>query len=230
MATLKLFFCPKTIKAILITAAILVISIVVIVNWDKIKPVFNNIVNVFVEGAKAFASTIVTVFNRIFNTALSSTISEGKDAAFTNDIIKDMSKYGLTKAIITSLIKEFTKIDLNTDNNNKTIYLGTTEDKYNEIAEGDENGISFHVKDDRWYELLKKYSQEGLWLVNKAFLQYVVYKKWDIILVTNPNNYYNLITRQRLSTRMYARELEFLANLGASWHAEIIYWRVDKAW
>ena len=65
VATLKAFFLPTTLKAIIVTAAILVIATVVIINWSKIKQVFNQIVNVFVENAKALAATVTKVFNTI---------------------------------------------------------------------------------------------------------------------------------------------------------------------
>lgn len=228
IATLKAIFLPTWAKAAIITAAILVITTVVIVYWDKIKPVFNQIVNVFIDNAKKFVSTVVSVFNKILNTTKSSAISAGKNAAF-KDIANEIKKFGLTESIIISLIKEFTKLDLNNDNDDKTIYLGDSKDKYYDIAKN-KNGVAFHVLDTRWDELVQKYKREGLWLVNKAFLQYVVHKRWDIVLVSNPHNYYNLVKRAKIIDSMYARELEFLANRGATWQSTGQYWRVIKAW
>lgn len=117
IATLKAFFLTNTVKAVIITAAILVIATVVIVNWNKIKPVFNKIVNIFVDNAKKLAATVTKVFNSIFNKAISSSISAALDAAITSDIIKIMGQYGLTEKLIKSLVKEFTNINMDEDTN-----------------------------------------------------------------------------------------------------------------
>lgn len=95
IATLKAFFVPNSVKAIIITAAILVISTVVIINWSKIKPVFNQIVNIFVENAKKFASNVVKVFNSIYQTA---TKSKSKDVQEKiDDILNDAEEGRETK-------------------------------------------------------------------------------------------------------------------------------------
>ena len=72
IATLKAFFVPNSVKAVVITASILIISTVVIVNWNKIKPVFNQIVDIFVNNAKKLASTVTRVFSSIKNLAIES--------------------------------------------------------------------------------------------------------------------------------------------------------------
>ena len=76
IATLKAFFVPNSVKAIIITASILVISIVVITNWNKIKSVFNQIVDIFVNNAKKLASTVTKVFDSIYK---STTKSKSKE-------------------------------------------------------------------------------------------------------------------------------------------------------
>lgn len=43
LAVLKAFFIPNSVKIGIVTASVLVISTVVIVNWNKIKPIFNQI-------------------------------------------------------------------------------------------------------------------------------------------------------------------------------------------
>ncbi len=67
VTTLKLFFVPTAAKAVIITAAILILTTVIIINWDKIVSIFNQIVDIFVSNAKKLASTVSTVFNKIFN-------------------------------------------------------------------------------------------------------------------------------------------------------------------
>lgn len=72
VATLKAFFVPNSLKSVIVTASILVISTVVIINWNKIKPVFNKIINVFVDNAKKLATTVTKVFNSIYQKAAKS--------------------------------------------------------------------------------------------------------------------------------------------------------------
>lgn len=233
ISTLKAFFVPNAVKCVIVTTSILVISTVVIVNWNKIKPVFNQIVNVFVNNAKNLASTVINVFNQIKNIAFSSETNTITKAVFNDEVKSNMGKYGLTTSIITSLISQFTGVDINNNNNSndKTVYLGCVEDMYYKYASNDSNGISFHVSDPVWDSYASKYTTDGLWLVNYAFLNYVIYKKWEIVLVTNPANHYNLYTQTKLTTRMYASELEVLCKFnGASWHYEGPFWRVDKVW
>lgn len=231
IASLKAFFVPNVVKGIIITAAILVITTVVIINWNKIKPVFTKIANVFINNAKKFASAVANVFNSIYTRGVSSEATAVNNAVFDNNIKSQMGRYGLTSATIISLIKEFSNVDINKSNNeNRTIYLGVIESGYNQIA-SNRGGISFHVSDNRWNALVEKYGTAGLWLVNRAFLNYVVYKRWEIVLVTNPREHYDLLLQKKLTNRMYASELEYLCKFkGATWHYEGPYWRIDKAW
>lgn len=232
IATLKAFFVPNSVKAIVITASILVVSTVVIVNWNKIKPVFNQIVNIFVADGKKLANAVRTVFNQISNIALSSEANSITNAVFKDDVKSNMGKYGLTSSMIASLINEFTGIDINKNNSDdRTVYLGCVEDLYYKYAFNDSKGISFHVSDMVWNAYASKYTTAGLWLDNYAFLNYVIYKRWEIVLVTNPAIHYNLYTQSKLTTRMYASELEVLCKFnGGSWHYEGPFWRIDKAW
>lgn len=87
IATLKAFFVPNTVKAIIITASILVISTVVITNWNKIKPVFSQIVDIFVNNAKKLASTVNRVFDSIYKSTAKSKSKEVQEKI--DDILKD---------------------------------------------------------------------------------------------------------------------------------------------
>ncbi len=87
IATLKAFFIPNSVKAIVITASILVLSTVVIVNWNKIKPVFNQIVDIFVNNAKKLAITVSKVFDSIYKSTAKSKSKEVQEKI--DDILKD---------------------------------------------------------------------------------------------------------------------------------------------
>lgn len=93
VATLKAFFVPTSVKAVIVTAAILVLTTVVIVNWNKIKPVFNQIVNVFVDNAKKLATTVRNVFNTIYQSAKKSEDKDVSDnASSPNQMQKQVEK------------------------------------------------------------------------------------------------------------------------------------------
>lgn len=125
LATLKAFFIPNSVKGVIVTTSILVIATVVVVNWNKIKPIFNQIVNVFVDNSKKLANTVMSVFNQIKNIALSSETNSITNAVFNDDVKSDMGKYGLTSSMIASMINQFTGVDINNKNtsNDKTVYL-----------------------------------------------------------------------------------------------------------
>jgi len=230
IATVKTWYIPSKVKLVIITSAILLVTTVVVVNWEKIKPIIRDVVNIFLSKAESFVNSIKEVFDSICNLAQSSASNQVDSIVFDDFILNNMGEYNLTKKQIKELIEEFTKIDLNKNNKQNTVYLGVMESKYYQIAESNE-GIAFHVSDSRWEELSNILGIDGMWLVNRAFLNYVVLKKWEIILVSNPSFYYNLLNQKRLTERMYSYELEYLCKeKGAKWHREGTYWRIDKAW
>ncbi len=94
IATLKAFFVPNSAKAVIITASILVISTVVIINWNKIKPIFNRILNIFVNNAKNLASTVNKVLTSIQNLAMKSDNKKdvAEDATSQNQMQKQVEK------------------------------------------------------------------------------------------------------------------------------------------
>lgn len=149
-----------------------------------------------------------------------------------NDYIKaNAKKYGLTIHKITSLIKIFTGVNIfiNDNNDNKTVYLGCVEDEYYDYASKDKNGISFHI-DKKWWDFnVAKYTTLGLWLVNYSFLNYVIYRKWKIVLVTDPSKHYNLDSYEKLTSRMYASELEVLCNYyKKNWCKDGEFWMIQS--
>lgn len=93
IASLKAFFVPNSVKAVIITAAILVIATVVIVNWNKIKPVIDKIVNVFVDNAKKFATTVKNVFNTICQSATDASEKAAEEVQEDiDDLLEDSEK------------------------------------------------------------------------------------------------------------------------------------------
>lgn len=155
-------------------------------------------------------------------------ITSDDDSFIDDDIKSAMGLYNLDVTKIKSLLDEFIEESKKYEYK-KTVYLGAGKDKYKEIAEKEE-AMWFGVSDTRWFELLDEYTPDGMWLINRAYLNYVISKKWEIVLVSNPDEYYDKINKKILVERFYAKELQYLNKRGADWHYEGPYWRVDKAW
>lgn len=81
IAALKRFFIPNYLKVAIVTTAIVAITTVVIINWNKIQPVFRQIANVFVGNAKKLGNTVSKVFDLIYQTASKSTSKDVTDNA-----------------------------------------------------------------------------------------------------------------------------------------------------
>lgn len=69
LAAFKLVLTPNVIKIAVAVAAILVITAVVVYNWNKIQPVFQDIINLFVSAAESFGNSIANVFDQVFASA-----------------------------------------------------------------------------------------------------------------------------------------------------------------
>ncbi len=69
LAAFKLVLTPNAIKIAVAVAAILVITAVVVYNWNKIQPVFQDIINLFVAAAESFGNSVANVFDQVFASA-----------------------------------------------------------------------------------------------------------------------------------------------------------------
>lgn len=104
LAALKLWFTPTVIKAAIAVAAILVITVVIIVNWDKVEAIFNAIVDFFVQAAGKIASFVQKAMTTIYNKAIDSTIVCYKWI----DGLKVGFRY-LTQALASKLMNELSR-------------------------------------------------------------------------------------------------------------------------
>lgn len=224
LATLKAFFVPTTIKAVIVTAAILVISTVVIINWNKIKPVFNRIVNIFVDNAKKLASTVANVFNKIFATAVAATAGAATVRTFEDVINQDKSlKDELSntkKSIVKNILKKFLRIsnfDDFYDSEDKVLCIGRDDEKtyknsndlrgYQNYA--DKYGYwCFFVQD--YEKQLEKYGQKLIDIANEVLVRYCCLKDWNFILVTNPYHYMAEHKSTKYGGYAYAKEIEII--------------------
>lgn len=98
VGVVKAWIIPNIVKVGLIAAALIVITTVIIINWNKVVAIFNAIINEFVNAATKFATTIISFFNNL------------KSQAQKNyEIIFNGVKYAtetLTTALIVKLSKE----------------------------------------------------------------------------------------------------------------------------
>lgn len=64
------------------------------------------------------------------------------------------------------------------------------------------------MDDDLWKDFLASYSDDGMWLLNKLFLEYVMSKNCIFVLTKNPSLYYD--GKKSLIYRKYSQELEHI--------------------
>ena len=69
IGTLKAWFTPNVVKVVLIAAAVVSITAVILLNWNKIADIFGVVVNEFAKVAGDFATTIRSSFNNIIQMA-----------------------------------------------------------------------------------------------------------------------------------------------------------------
>lgn len=150
---------------------------------------------------------------------------------FNSYIKNKLKKYEMSTSKIIKLIKKISKINIYGKNNeNKTVYLGRLVDKYYEYAQQDSKGISFHMNDNDWNNYANKYGYDVLWLINNIFLNYVILKKWKIVLVSNPNDYYDVEKNEKKDKYFYSKELEVLYKLNRfSWIKDGNFWNIIRS-
>lgn len=92
------------------------------------------------------------------------------------------------------------------------------------FADTKNNVVTFHLDD--WMSYENKYGKAGTWLLNYAFLKYVIKKEknnnWQIILTTDYTPY---LTVRGLSEEgyFYSKEIDFLKNTGHIFDTYITY-------
>lgn len=147
---------------------------------------------------------------------------------FNANIKKKLKKSKISSSKVVKLIKKISKINIYEKNNeNKIVYLGRTEDNYYKYAQQDSKGISFHIDDNYWNNLANKYGYDVLWLINNVLLNYVILKKWRIVLVSNPNDYYDIEKFEKKYNYFYSKELEVLCKFNiTSWVKEGDFWNI----
>lgn len=158
---------------------------------------------------------------------------------YVSDVLSDytlnnLNASTLTKDQIEYLILTMTDLSMDqlSDDNKKSLYLGTMESLYNEIAE-DNGGVAFYTSNQRYTELISEIGLDNLWLINSIIIETAIYCQWDIYLVTNPDIYYNQLTKTtiplesgRIST--YSKELWLINAINnKNWYFNGTYWKVS---
>lgn len=138
-----------------------------------------------------------------------------------------LNSSSLSESKIFDLIKAMTGLSVIelTDNSKKSIYLGTMEDRYNSIAE-ENNGIAFY--NEGYKDLLTEIGADNMWLINSIVIEYAIFFKWNIFLVSNPDLYYNKTTMTViLPERGYGKELFLIHAINKkNWRFIGPYWKV----
>lgn len=240
--TLKAFFLPKVAKVAIITATILVIATVVIINWSKIKSVFNNIVNIFVSNARQFATNVRQVFNTIFNRAQSaentkySTI-EGvidNDATLKGELHQLNAKPSEIKKILLRFLG-LNALSQLYNRNNKVLCIGRDiAETYNNSHDmrGYQNyatlkGFMRFFHKDYLVIVSNRYNGDSSLInyANKILVYFCCYNDWDFILVTTPYYYMAEHLDLRYSGYSYSEEIALIRRYGYN-----IFWNGVSSW
>lgn len=99
---------------------------------------------------------------------------------------------------------------------NTAVYL-ERDPEYTDVAslDSENNVVYFRLDDWMFYE--NKHTKEGMWILNQAFLEYVIVKekneKWQIRLTTDYNSY---LSKRDINQEgyFYSKELNFLIDTG----------------
>lgn len=126
-------------------------------------------------GAGGLGLLIVIGIDYIINNIPDKPINISTDTSndsfeYVSDVLSDhtltnLNNSTLTDEQISSLILTMTGLsvdELNNDNN-KSLYLGTLEDQYNQIAE-DNSGVAFY--NESYTDLISQFGEDNMWLIN----------------------------------------------------------------
>ncbi len=232
IATLKAFFAPNSVKGAIVTASILVISSVVIINWNKIKPVFNNIVNIFASNAKKLANTVTKVFNNIFQMAIKATTYNNFDDVVNkdNEINQRLKNSGRSLSKLKEVLQIFLGVASLTsfyNSNNKVLCIGR--DIKETYDEDDIRGYQNYAKQNNYWSFwvrnynhyLLENSEIFLELCNDVLIYYCCANDWDFILVTNPYYYMAEHLDTRYGGIAYANEIAIIRNNGYNYFTNV---------
>ena len=206
----------------LCAAIIIALTIVIIINWDLICAKFNAIVSFFVDAAIDFAEEILNLFGEIrqqaYESTLSNSIADAKCQYGSGKWTDDQLKNALNEALYFGFARVTTK-ELSNKNSRLHVYLGKYEDGY--VIKGATNsGVYFNMSTTRWtyYESTLNYT---MWVLNAAFLNFVMALNCDFRLCSTPSLFYNKTTKMTLGDSYYAKELKHINIFGYNWYSDV---------
>ncbi|MCR5308106.1 MAG: HINT domain-containing protein [bacterium] len=194
---------------------------------------------------EAITISINNVDNNVSDPHLKGIIAKA-ESLLNDSKNKDNEDYGWTKEDLDKALSDSFNVvrngelvktseidETNTEGRKKPrVYLGKNADKnaegnnYKEqaIYDSKEKGIVSHffsIGDDLWKELEGKHTKDGMWLLNKAYLDYYMSLDCIFVLVTPPRKYCTM-GGKRLDDSYYAEELEYI-------HFWLYHWKSNDA-
>ena len=91
----------------------------------------------------------------------------------------------------------------------------------------DNNGIAFY--NENFSMLINQIGVDNMWLINSIIIEIAIYNQWNIYLVSNPNLYYDILTKTMIQpNRGYAKELWLINAINNKyWYSSGMYWKVN---
>lgn len=232
----------KLLKKVAVAAAVVAVAAVVVAACAYAAPAVIAVATgslmtttagttVFVAGTVA-TSTLATCAT-VAAAATTTALVAGSVAATAcllleqSNVLEDFnnsvsSKYRWTVAELQKVLALATCI-VDRKLKNTVVYLGR-DPEYTVVAGADyeNNVVTFHLDDWMFYE--DKHTKAGMWVLNYAFMNYVVTKEksdnWEIRLTTD-YSFYIPARQVHEEGYFYSKELEFLLSTGHRFASEI---------
>jgi len=206
-------------------AAIIALTVVIIINWNQICAAFSKIVDFFVSAAAKFAASIYALFQGIKIKILTDRFGDIFNDAKRRSGDTSWSLDEIMNALNESIKSGSTSIgwlDLLMMKDGFNVYLGKySYDNSSYTFIGNQNGgVYFSMGERLWRNYVKK--GKIMWFLNMLFLDIVMIKNCVFKLCTAPNDYYIQSTRQLLDSSFYAKELKHIHEIGwYNWYSNI---------
>ena len=190
------------------------------------------------QGATSGTSIVVYPTWTSSSNAISNSSSKSEIQKFVKSFLeKEDNKYGWTEDELKEALSqsmnvakngEFLKVDKYPDEQFK-VYLGiftNADDSYEKVAKKNEGSACFSMDNDVW-DLYYDNHKDGMWILNKLFLEYVISKNCIFVLVNDPKDYF--IEGSILQDKFYSKELEHIWNRGYLWDSKYSYDMMEVA-
>ena len=91
---------------------------------------------------------------------------------------------------------------------------------YKTLSKCKDDAIIYSMEDEAWNKLSKEHTEDGMFVLNKYFLDFWISRDCYFLLLTNPNYFYihpNIINKESTLGKSYRKELMHIYSRGYRW-------------